>query len=72
MCDRPTRLRKAILGMTAFDDTAPEVTTEEVRQRWAFLGASGYTPFVIAKLANGKDVDKDIFEKLMRLLRSHL
>lgn len=72
MCDRPTRLRKAILKMTATDDTAPEVTVKDVQRCWAFLGESGYGPFDIAKLANGKDINKEVFENLMELLRSHL
>jgi hypothetical protein len=41
MCDRPTRLRKAILGMAAYDKVARLVTPQDVQMKWPFLADSG-------------------------------
>lgn len=72
MCDRPTRLRKAILFKTALDKTAPYVTSEDIKRRWGFLSECGYTNLEVKKIANGDDINEEIFLKIMTSLRSHL
>lgn len=71
-CDRPTRLRKAILRMKADDLFARTVTVEDVAAVWSHLDMSGYCPFSIAKIANSADVNDSLFLYLMKQLNSRL
>jgi len=71
-CDRPTRLRKAILKMKADDLSAPLVTVEDVVKLWPFLSLSGLCPRSIAEIANSLDVQEPTFLRLMKLMNSYL
>lgn len=71
-CDRPTRLRKAILHMKADDLFARNVTVEDVSLVWPDLSMSGYGPFSIAEIANSNDINEPLFLYLMKLLNSRL
>lgn len=72
MSDMTIRLRKAILGMTAFEKDAPLVTPHDVKSRWAHLGESGSTPYDIAQEANSNEISEERFRYLMKLLNSYL
>ena len=72
MCDRSTRLRKAILGLTVMEKIAPDVTPKDIQSKWSFLNKSGATPYDLAKEANSKDIKEDRFKYLMSLLNSYL
>lgn len=72
MCDKPTRLRKAILGLTAIEKFAPKVTPEDVKRKWAHLAGSGGDPYSIAQEANSKNISDERFELLMSYLNSYL
>jgi len=71
-CDRPTRLRKAILRMKADDLSAPMVTVEDVVAQWESLWPSGLCPRSVAQIANSPDVPESTFVSLMGLMNSYL
>lgn len=71
-CDKPTRLRKAILQMKADDLSARPVTVEDVVRMWPFLWPSGLCPRLIAEIANSPDVNQPMFLELMKLMNSYL
>ncbi|EJB0233905.1 hypothetical protein ACI45T_002409 [Vibrio vulnificus] len=70
--DRPTRLRKAILGMSATEKFAPPITSKDVQRVWTQIGKSGYCPRSIANIANDKDVEPPLFVLFMECLNSYL
>ena len=72
MCDKPTRLRKAILGLTAVEKSAPELAPEDVKNRWARLAGSGGSPVSIAQEANSENISDERFKFLMSKLNSYL
>ncbi|HAS6615051.1 TPA: hypothetical protein I7264_25735 [Vibrio parahaemolyticus] len=72
MTDKTNRLRKAILGMTAMDQFAPNVTPEDVKKRWSHLSASGSTPYDLAEEANAEVISEERFKFLMALMNSRL
>lgn len=72
MTDKTNRLRKAILGMSTMDKYAPSVTPQDVNARWSHLGASGSTPYDLAKEANAETISDERFEFLMKLMNSYL
>lgn len=71
-CDRPTRLRKAILKMKADDLSAPPVKVGDVVKQWELLWPSGLCPRSIAEIANSPDTDEPTFLRLMKLMNSYL
>ncbi len=72
MCNKTTRLRKAILGLTAIEKTAPKVSPEDVKYKWSQLAGSGGDPYSIAQEANSDEISDERFKTLMRHLNSYL
>lgn len=72
--DRATRLRLAILGKSAMDNSARLITIEDVKHQWVHLSVSGLCPRKIFELANGDgdNVTEAQFEAIMRSLNSYL
>ena len=70
--DRPTRLRKAILKMSADDENARLVTPQDVQRVWSQLGESGWCPNSITEVANADDIDEKLFKMFMKCLNSYL
>lgn len=69
---RSTRLRKAILKMSASDNEARLITPQDVQGVWSQIGDSGWCPRSIAEVANGDDIDEEVFEMFMTCLNSYL
>jgi hypothetical protein len=71
MCTKPERLRMAILPLTDMHkEGMTKVTPQDVQKKWDFLAGVWGGPKDIADLANGSDIDDDLFEELMTALRS--
>jgi len=70
--DRPTRLRKAILNMSASAEKAPLITTNDVMLVWGKISDSSYCPNSIVKVANSEEVNPKVFKLLMKSLNSYL
>ena len=50
--DHPTRLRMAILKMSADSESARLITPKDVQNVWFQIGQSGYNPRLITEIAN--------------------
>lgn len=72
LSDRPLRLRKAILSKTAGCTHTDPVTSHDVQAVWPFLAPSGLLNRDIVNLANGNNIPVELFDNLMKLLRSNL
>lgn len=72
LSDRPLRLRKAILSKTAGCTHTDPVTSHDVQAVWPLLAPSGLLNRDIVNLANGNNIPVELFDNLMKLLRSNL
>ena len=69
---KPMRFRKAVLGLTAIDTYARELTVDDVANKWSHLSASGYSPIHLVNIGNSDDIDDELFKTLMKCLNSYL
>ncbi|UUM70740.1 hypothetical protein [Aeromonas veronii] len=72
LSDRPLRLRKAILSKTAGCTHTDPVKSHDVQGVWPLLAPSGLLNRDIVNLANGNNIPVELFDNLMKLLRSNL